>query len=111
MGVDGMPNNHKSTTPRILLDCGDLQSGRYRIDVVRVGSKDHQDMEQITLHIYVSEDGELQLSPDGEFGAFSSAFSGAFRKREHYTQYTRSIESVPQDAKVLDVRKMIDRGV
>ena len=96
---------------RILLDCGDMQPGHYRVEVVREGSKDRQDMEQVTLHLHVSEDNELQISPDGNFGAFSDAFSDAFRKRKHYTQYTRSIESVPSDAKVLDVRKMLDHEV
>ena len=93
---------------RILLDCGDLPVGTYKFSVSRIGSGDGSELERLEFYARVTCDGALELSSDGDWRRFSSAFDNLFRKEEFYRQFMQRLDSVPSSAKVLDVRGVLD---
>ena len=98
----------ESNENRVLLDCGKLLVGTYKFAVSRMGSQDGTELERLEFYARVTDDGALELSQDGRWSRFSSGFSDAFRKEGFYQQFMRGLNSVPDDAKVLDVRGMLD---
>ena len=97
-----------NASDRILLDCGDLPVGTYKFAVSRIGSSDGSELERLEFYARVTCDGALELSRDGDWSRFSSAFDNSFRKEESYRQFMHGLDSVPSSAKVLDVRGVLD---
>ena len=62
----------------------------------------------LPMIVPITADGALELSSDGSWGRFCSAFSPSFRRTEFYRQFMKDLDSVPINAKVHDVRGVLD---
>ena len=85
-----------------------MQAGTYKFAVSRIVTNDRSELERLEFYGRITADGALELSSDGSWGRFCSAFSPSFRRTEFYWQFMKDLDSVPINAKVHDVRGVLD---